>query len=81
MHQIKKINWPSNSSNLNSIENLLKIIKDLLRYHNKLKNKQKIIQIIQEVWTQISQEKFQRFILNMLARIQAIIEAKDRSNG
>jgi transposase len=69
------MNWPPNSPDLNPIENLWKIVKDLLRYHNK----EEMIQIIQEVWTQVSQEQLQRLILNMPARMQAVIEAKGGS--
>jgi hypothetical protein len=78
-HGIKKMNWPPNSLDLNPIENLWKIVKDLLRYHSRPKNKEEMIQIIQEVWTQLSQEQLQRLLLNMPARMQAVIEAKGGS--
>ena len=38
-----------------------------------------MIQIIQEVWTQVSQEQLQRLLLNMPVRMQAVIEAKSGS--
>ena len=78
-HGIKKMNWPPNLLDLNPTENLWKIIKDLLRHHSRPKSKDKMIQIIQEVWAQVSQEQLQRLFLNMPARMQAIIEAKGGS--
>ena len=45
-HGIKKMNWPPNSWDLNPIENMWKIVKDLLRHNNRLKNKTKMIELI-----------------------------------
>ena len=53
-HGIKKINWLPNLPDFNLIENLWKIIKGLLKHHRRLKSKEEMIQIIQEVWTQVS---------------------------
>ena len=38
-HGMKKLVWPTNSPDLNPIENFWKIVKDLLRHHNMPKNK------------------------------------------
>ena len=35
------MNWPPDLSNLNPIENFWKIVKDMLKHNNKLKNKTK----------------------------------------
>ena len=57
---------------------LCKIVKALLKHYSRPKNK-KEIQIIEEIWIQVSQEQLQRLILNIPARMQAIIKAKDGS--
>ena len=53
-HSMKKLVWPANSPDLSPIENLWKITKDLLRHHNMLKNKQEMIQLIRQVWDEVS---------------------------
>lgn len=78
-HGIKKMNWPSNSPDLNPIENLWKIVKDLLRNHSRPKDKEEMIRIIQQVWDQVSQEQLQKLISSMPARMNAVIEAKGGS--
>ena len=45
-HGMKKLIWPPNSPNLNSIQNLWNIIKNMLCHHNRPKNKQEMIQTI-----------------------------------
>ena len=38
-----------------------------------------MIQIMQQVWAQVSQEQLQKLISNMPARMDAVIEAKSGS--
>jgi hypothetical protein len=46
---IQKLDWLPNSLDLNPIENLWKPVKDLLRHHNRPRNKQEMMQTIEAV--------------------------------
>ena len=72
-HGMKKLIWPANSPNLNLIKNLWKIVKDLLHHHNMSKNKQEMIQLIKQVWDEISLHQLRCLIANMPNRIWAVI--------
>jgi transposase len=53
-HGMAKRIWPANSPDLNPIETLWKIVKDLLRHHPTPKNKEEMAQTIQLTWDAIS---------------------------
>lgn len=72
-HGIPKLDWPPNSPDLNPIENMWKIMKDLLRYHKKPNNTQEMIQVIQAVWNEVPLEQLQNLIVQMPHRIRAVI--------
>ena len=76
---IQKLNWPPNSLDLNPIENLWKLVKDLLRHHNRPRNKQEMMQTIEAVWNEVSMEQLQNLIASMPKRIEAIISTKGGS--
>ena len=76
---MKKLVWPANSPDLNPIENLWKIVKDLLRHHNMPKNKQEMIQLIKQVWDEVSLYQLRRLIANMSNRMRAVISTSGGS--
>ena len=76
---MKKLVWPPNSAHLNPIENLWKIVKDLLRHHNMPKSKLEMIQLIQKVWDKVSLEQLRQLISNMPNCMQAMILANSGS--
>ena len=78
-HSMKKLVYPANSPYLNPIKNLWKIVKDLLRHHNMPKNKQEMIQLIKQVWDEVSLHQLRCLIANMLNRMQAMISANGGS--
>jgi hypothetical protein len=49
-HGMAKLIWHANSLDLNPIETLWKIIKNLLQHHPRPKNKEKMAQTIQSRW-------------------------------
>lgn len=78
-HGVKKLNWPANSPDLNPIENVWKIVKDLLRHHGRPRNKEEMVQTIQSVWDTIPLEQLHTFIGSMPDRMQAVILAQGGS--
>ena len=64
-HGMEKLVWPTNSHDLNPIENLQKIVQDLLCHHNMPKNKQEMIQLIKQVWDEVSLHQLRCLIANM----------------
>jgi hypothetical protein len=54
-------------------------VKDLLQHHNRLKNKEEMIQTMQGIWEQVSLEQLQRLISNFSNRMQAVLLAKGGS--
>lgn len=76
---MKKLKWPSNSPDLNPIENIWKILKDWLRYHSMPQNKQELIECIQKVWDEVPLEQLKCLISTMPNRIKAVISARGGS--
>jgi transposase len=54
----QKLEWPPNSLDLNPIENLWKLVKDLLRHHNRPRSIQEMMQTIKAVWNEVSHCKY-----------------------
>lgn len=65
--------WPSQSPDLNPIENLWKIVKDKLE-PEKLKNKEELWEKIQEIWYAIPRSTCERLVNSMPKRCDAIIK-------
>ena len=76
---MKKLVWPANSLDPNPIENLWKIVKDLLRHHNMPKNKQEMIQLIKQVWDEVSLHQLRHLIANMPNCMQAVVSTSGGS--
>ena len=76
---MKKLVWPMNLADLNPIENLWKIVRDLLCHHNMPKTKQEMIQLIKQVCDEVSLHQLRRFIANMPNCMRAVISANGGS--
>lgn len=72
-HGIRKLKWPPNSPDLNPIENLWKILKDLLRNHKKPSNKQEMIEVIERVWSEVTLEQLETLVCSMPSWMEAVI--------
>jgi hypothetical protein len=76
---LAKLIWPANSPNLNPLENLWKIVKDLLGQHPRPKNKQEMAPTIQSTWDTMSLEELQTLIRTMPGRMQAVLSPRGGS--
>nr|PNR48331.1 hypothetical protein PHYPA_012807 [Physcomitrium patens] len=74
-HGIEKLFWPANSPDLNPIENVWMVVKDLLKHHSRPNSKLEMIEKIQSVWDTISIEWLRTLISTMPYRMQAVIAA------
>nr|PNR28760.1 hypothetical protein PHYPA_029353 [Physcomitrium patens] len=78
-HGIEKLFWPANSPDLNPIENVWMVVKDLLKHHSRPNSKLEMIEKIQSVWDTISIEWLRTLISTMPYRMQAVIAARGGS--
>jgi len=75
-HLLEKLDWPTNSPNFNPIENLWKILKDVVQ-HGLIcpKNLDDLKIFIEREWRLISGTKLLQFYHSMPSRLHAVIEA------
>ena len=72
----KIMEWPSQSPDLNPIENLWRYIKVRLRGKPKSKSKDALLENINNIWDNIPQSMFDTVIDSMPHRVKAVLEAK-----
>ena len=69
--------WPSNSPDLNPIENLWYILKYQIRkQRHQPRTKEALIEALQEEWKKINMKKVEKLIENMPERMKKVITAK-----
>ena len=75
--QIKVLDWPRNSPDLNLIEKLWDILKDKVA-NKQLTSAKHLEEVIKESWVKdLTQEYCLTLVASMLRCLQTIIEAKD----
>lgn len=75
-NQIKVLEWPGNSPDLNPIENLWMLVKRKVRNY-KPKNLQELVFYIKRVWCMhVTPELCQRLVSSMPTRLKAVISNK-----
>ena len=75
-HQIRVMDFPANSPDLNPIENLWWIIKTQIYKKGPFKSKEEIWEQFQQEWNQIDTDVCKSLVESMPKRIQAVIKAK-----
>ena len=77
--------WPSQSPDLNPIENLWMIMKRKVQQHRsrvgKFKNVEEHKACLQKVWDEMNPEDWNKLIASMPKRIKMVIKSKGGSSG
>jgi hypothetical protein len=74
-HNLEKIEWPTQSPDLNPIENVWKLLKDVVQKIRRLKNHEDMWLAIESEWKAISQSKLEALVATMPQRIKDVIAA------
>ena len=75
----KKLSWPTNSPDLNPIENLWKIVKDIVQKEVLPQNKEELVNTIHRAWEEVSLELIECILASMPHRMKAVIKANGGS--
>ena len=80
LHELKRMNWSAQSSDLNPIENLWRIIKiRVSARRHQIHSIEAMEQAIKKEWKLLKMEDYERCIESMPRRIQLVIKAKGRA--
>ena len=78
-HGIRMLQWPTNSPDLNSIENVWKMLKDSINKGSRLNYKKDLVARIHLTWKEFSTETLEVLIVSMHHRMMAVNNAKGGS--
>ena len=75
-HQLEKLNWPANSPNLNPIENVWRMLKDVVQHGKECSRNLEVLKVVLErEWNLVSDTKLLQLCHSMLSRLQVVIDA------
>ena len=77
--KMTKITWPTNSPDLNPIENLWMILKDRIQNDTRPNNKQELVESIEWAWEAITMETLEILLASMSHRMRAVIKGGGNS--
>ena len=76
-----KTTWPTNSLDLNPIENVWMILKDHVQNRTLPNNKEEMVKCIERAWEAISMETLEILIASMLHQIKVVFNAGGSSSS
>jgi len=76
-----KLEWPANSPDLNPIENVWRVMKDVVQQKKRPKNADEMKAALQAAWETIPTEKLEQLVCSMPNRMKAVVEAKGGSTS
>ena len=76
-HKIEKLLWPANLLDLNSIENVWKMLKDCMQKKCRLKNQTEMWMSVEGEWMVILPSKLESLVASIPERIKAILAVED----
>jgi hypothetical protein len=74
-HDLEKIGWPAQSTDLNPIENVWKLLKDAMQQKQRPKNQDDMWLAIELEWKAIPQSKLEALVVATPQRIKDVIAA------
>ena len=76
-NQISLMKWPTNSPDLNPIENLWKQLDDLIRLKGTISNGDQLYIELKQAWQEVNKFKIYKLIKLMPCRCREVIKTKD----
>lgn len=76
-NQIETLDWPSQSPDLNIIENVWRKLKvEIEKKVSDIKDRQTLIRVVKEIWTSLTPTYIESLYNTIPARISAVVKAK-----
>ncbi|MBW0589975.1 hypothetical protein O181_129690, partial [Austropuccinia psidii MF-1] len=74
-NQIDKLPWPAHSPDLNQIKNVWKVLKTCVTKHHQPRTMDELRAAIQSSWDDLSPAFFEKLLIGMHKRLEAVVES------